>query len=448
MSWHVQLLLVVIAVFAFVQGDDLTADRTVGAFPEDDDLTAAISSFQEWFASHYGERNALAVRLGPAGDGMRMGVFATSKIRAESAYLSIPLKLIIDEKSIFSTRDVGAAFRRLLSTYQGPLSISKTQVCLALFLIHQRFIAKNSSFWYPYIRLLPISHDVPLFYSDAELRLLTGALIPEKIRSLRQQYKTDYETLTRSAAFRNDAATFPLHTFTLEHYMWAMGILNTRMIWWDGGPHLVPMLDMINCKEGPDAKRVHQTIRVGDAAVTQAPWTFEPGEQVFENYGQPNPTYFLYHGFVMLPNSADCASLRIDLGQIAGAHRSKLQQFGLWKDEFCVKVARNEDLIAFARVATSTDAEVRAVRGVPRHRGPLGKERAALQFIKDAVDSHLNQMSKPSDLKASDSDRKRVIDLFLTTQRGILVSAAEKLARLIDRHRGLDDPARVGREEL
>jgi hypothetical protein len=32
-------------------------------------------------------------------------------------------------------------------------------------------------------------------------------------------------------------------------------------------------------------------------AVTYAPWGFAEGEQVFENYGQPNHIYYMYHGF-------------------------------------------------------------------------------------------------------------------------------------------------------
>jgi hypothetical protein len=33
---------------------------------------------------------------------------------------------------------------------------------------------------------------------------------------------------------------------------------------------------------------------------------FKIGHQVFENYGQPNHIYFLYHGFSIQGNSHDC----------------------------------------------------------------------------------------------------------------------------------------------
>lgn len=33
---------------------------------------------------------------------------------------------------------------------------------------------------------------------------------------------------------------------TLERYLWATAILDSRMIWWDGRRHLVPLLDLVS----------------------------------------------------------------------------------------------------------------------------------------------------------------------------------------------------------
>jgi len=35
-------------------------------------------------------------------------------------------------------------------------------------------------------------------------------------------------------------------------------------------------------------------------------WHFDTGDQVFENYGQPNHIYYLYHGFTLANNTHDC----------------------------------------------------------------------------------------------------------------------------------------------
>ena len=96
--------------------------------------------------------------------------------------------------------------------------------------------------------------------------------------------------------------------WTLENYLWAATILDSRSIWWDGIRHLVPLLDLINCKELTDKNAIHKT-ELDDSmanAITRSPDDFQENEQVFENYGQPNHIYFMYHGFVLESNSHDC----------------------------------------------------------------------------------------------------------------------------------------------
>ena len=36
--------------------------------------------------------------------------------------------------------------------------------------------------------------------------------------------------------------------FTYERYRWAHAILDSRSVWWDDQQHLVPLLDLVNCK--------------------------------------------------------------------------------------------------------------------------------------------------------------------------------------------------------
>ena len=96
---------------------------------------------------------------------------------------------------------------------------------------------------------------------------------------------------------------------------WAHAILDSRRIWWNGEGHLTPMLDLINCMEGPDPSRVHSTSldNSGQNAITKAPWEFKKGEQLFEPYGQPNHIYLMYHGFMLEQNSHDCVRVDFEL---------------------------------------------------------------------------------------------------------------------------------------
>ena len=112
---------------------------------------------------------------------------------------------------------------------------------------------------------------------------------------------------------------FPARAYSEQAYTWAHAILDSRAIWWNGQRHLVPMLDFVNCGEGPNPQRVHSTFldaAYGSDAVTLADRDFPQGSHVLENYGQPNGIYFLYHGFTLgAANHHDCVSHRVKLTQ-------------------------------------------------------------------------------------------------------------------------------------
>jgi hypothetical protein len=109
--------------------------------------------------------------------------------------------------------------------------------------------------------------------------------------------------------------------YTWPVYRWAHAILDSRSIWWDGERHLVPLLDLINCQQGPAGSTIHSTNSSpdGSAADTLAPWSFAEGEQLFENYGQPNHIYFTYHGFSLDENDSNCVRVRVDVEEAAAA---------------------------------------------------------------------------------------------------------------------------------
>ena len=48
-----------------------------------------------------------------------------------------------------------------------------------------------------------------------------------------------------------------------------------------------------------------------DTAETRSSWSFRRGEQVLENYGQPNSIYFKYHGFWVPKNTHNCVAIQV-----------------------------------------------------------------------------------------------------------------------------------------
>lgn len=405
------------------------------------DLQLAVDTFHKWFAEGYGKE--CPVELGVARDGMRLGVFAKKKIPAESLYLSIPMHMIISDGTIFSTPRVGNAIQRLLGRLNGQLQ--PKQVSLSLFLIHERFIAQNRSFFFPYIQLIPSEHDIPEHFTEDELRLLRGTLIPAKVRNERARHRDDY-ILLRSLiqADKHMQSILPLHTFTLEHYIWTQGILNTRMIWWDGEPHLVPMLDMINCRQGPNPHRVHSTRRgSSNRADTLAPWTFEKGDQVFENYGQPNPTYFLWHGFVMEPNFHDCAQLNFVQAMSSHASpekRKALERFQLHRrTEFCLKAKGYRslaELLSATRILVATDKELALMKSAPQGKVSRVNEGKALSLVKKHITATLHDMATIDEIDKTFANkelpfRARMIRQYVFTQRQLMESLVNDLEEQI-----------------
>lgn len=65
--------------------------------------------------------------------------------------------------------------------------------------------------------------------------------------------------------------------------------------------------------EHGEVTRAHQTDFVDNVAVTKANKSYKKGEQVFENYAQPNYIYWTYHGFTLYENSSDCALMQMSI---------------------------------------------------------------------------------------------------------------------------------------
>ncbi|KAL7433632.1 hypothetical protein ACHAXH_002312, partial [Discostella pseudostelligera] len=93
---------------------------------------------------------------------------------------------------------------------------------------------------------------------------------------------------------------------------WAIAILDSRSIWWNGKRHLVPLLDLVNADVVGFAHktRLEDSGNIGEkVAVTRASRYVNKGDQIFENYAQPNYLLFTYHGFLLEENLSDCALL-------------------------------------------------------------------------------------------------------------------------------------------
>ena len=287
-----------------------------------------IIEFNKWFTHHYEKESGtlrLEVRRAQAGGGF--GVYATSKIPAEYPYLKIPMKLLMNEQQMVATTQLADPIRRS--------GLTHTHSKLAIFLMYEKFVTKERSFWYPYIKTLPSLMDTPAYYTPYEVAELQGTGLQEKLTSEQMSWKNSFRKL-KDKLFDENKELFPRKLFTWENYKWAQSIVSTRTIWAGGHPNLIPFLDMINCKEGiKNPERVHQTLQEGTFATTYSPWEFLKDDEVFENYGQKNSIYFLHHGFSIQGNSHDCLDVQPALPNVILKY-VKAQGINP-REEYCVK---------------------------------------------------------------------------------------------------------------
>lgn len=189
---------------------------------------------------------------------------------------------------------------------------------------------------------------------------------------------------------------------TYDEYVWAIGVVTTRTIWYieDGAshysPHLVPLVDLVNCAQLNRLDAIHKTMMEDNKIVTRIKQDYAAGEQVFENYGQANSHYFALHGFSIEPNEFDCVSIPVENG------------------EFCINLYRLEDL--FEKYG---DRELVAKQLIPLINNHLKNYETSLE----QDEAILNSITS-NDLH---SRRKKESVKFRMTEKRLLASVLKKL---------------------
>ena len=295
------------------------------------------------------------------GDGMRFGAIATEDLEPAEPYISIndnsvmsvDTAVAVNHPNMHRTNQILERFRS--NPTDGGFNT------LLLYLLHETFIMKDTSFWFPYISLLPTVNDLkettPLFLSQDKLELLAVSDLRSSIIRYQRKVADEYHSFSNDIDIVNSLTGEIMLDF--DKFKWAYSIIDTRSIWWDGKRHLVPLLDLVNCNEVYDKdnqipNKIHETFRdTKEIATTKASHSVSKGNQIFENYGQPNHIYFLYHGFTLQENSHNCMLLNesIDRGDPGASNisstreRLNLNGFGnSFSKSFCIhdKTSLNE----------------------------------------------------------------------------------------------------------
>ena len=275
----------------------------------DGELEQRIFNFNRWFADAAPSVNGLVASYLPD---YRIGTVATRPIVKGDPYLGVPVSIILSSDAAWSHQVVGTVIQNLSNNYNGARDDFHE---LLFLLLHEMFITRQRSQYWPYLALLPTTKemDIPLLWkSDEDVKIRLGpSHIVRSIIDYRNKTRNAFASLSRISILDTFFKSLKSNPWSWANYQWAVAILDSRSIWWASRRHLVPMLDFVNCAEGPPGHAVHSTALddTGGYALTRAPWSFARGEQVLENYGQPNSIYFMYHGFSLAlspPSPHDC----------------------------------------------------------------------------------------------------------------------------------------------
>jgi histone-lysine N-methyltransferase SETD3 len=274
-------------------------------------LPATAARFNAWIEQQNWPVNYLTVVPVP---GMRLGTVASRDVAAEELYISVPQQAVMNRESANQCTTLGPIIAKITDKYPRGDAFHE----LLFHLVVEKHLKAGDSKWAPYLAVIPGHGDQesPPFYTDEEMDALGGSAVRGAVVEYKAKIARSYAQVTKAVVEKFFPEGEVKEAMGFKNYKWAHAILDSRAIWWAGQRHLVPLLDMINCMEGPDPDRVHGTDL--DAAKVNAntlsPWDFAKGEQVFENYGQPNHIYLMYHGFVLADNTHDCSLLEVVLG--------------------------------------------------------------------------------------------------------------------------------------
>jgi hypothetical protein len=263
-----------------------------------------ISTFNQWITTLV-DKEHLAIEPHYYGPQLGIGAIAVRDLSFGDVYASLPPSAIISEAT--------ARARTGLSDVCDDIDVldirQSAMDCILLFLALERRQG-DSSFWAPYIALLPPNFNhLPALFDRDDIEELQGSHARTFVERAKIVFVEKFEAFSKLQ--KQHPSVFQ-PKMTVEEYAWAVGVVATRTIWYieEGDtlykPHLVPLVDTVNCAQLERANAVHRTYVEDGHVVTRVQQDFAVGEQVFENYGKPNLFFFWMHGFSIEPNEFDC----------------------------------------------------------------------------------------------------------------------------------------------
>lgn len=324
----------------------LTGDQDAAENPDGDRFEAMVN----WLRDGGGQFPKLYLKY--YSDDYR-GVHCLAKVPEDDTILYVPFKYIM-------TSEVAKASAIGKSIISSNVDLRSKHSYLASYVLQEK--KQESSFWDPYINILPQFYaNMPIFFGENHLSLLKGSFTLEKIADRIDSLRIEYDNIRRAVP--------EFSKFTHEEFVWARLVVITRIFGMaidsnktDG---LVPYADMLNHKVPKETKWTFDDARYGFIITSMK--TIQRGEQVFDSYGRKcNSRFFVNYGFSLDENEDNEAVIRVGLPEDDPHYAMKIRFLGgnpvSAKREFQIpgsyREKKTKELFSFLRFVHAKDSEL------------------------------------------------------------------------------------------
>ncbi|CAH8517056.1 unnamed protein product [Schistosoma rodhaini] len=255
------------------------------------------------------------------------GITACVPIKEGQQLIRLP------RRAVFCVENSSTCLREFIT--QDNLASSMENVALCLCLLGELYQGDRST-WRDYIRTLPSEYSTFLYMDVADVRLLKGSPIIEKIVSNYLFTCRQYSYFCRHFIENQTVIDIPNFVFCFDDYRWAVSTVMSRSNYI---PHLngkdkimclIPVWDMMNHKSGHVTTHYYPEV---DELIFCTMEAYKPGDQIFMDYGnRSNDDFFMFSGFIPQVNLNNKLTITLGISSsdsLALTRKQLLQAFGL-----------------------------------------------------------------------------------------------------------------------
>jgi len=176
---------------------------------------------------------------------------------------------------------------------------------LSTFLLQEKRNA--SSFWKPYLDMLPSDYDtVPIFFPDEDLAWLQGSPFLDQVKEKKADIKKDYDAICKVAP--------EFSQYSFQEFCWARMTASSRIFGIVIGETktdaFVPLADMLNHRRPKQTSWFYSNEKEG--FIIESLEDVPRGEPVYDSYGKKcNSRFFLNYGFIVQENDGNEVAIKV-----------------------------------------------------------------------------------------------------------------------------------------